>query len=363
MTTQNTISIPGILPSLVEEVKQLRDYEAERSDRQLQEKQAIESKRIAENRQALLDCLDKYAGSILRQLEISTGNPVIENSNSNWFYRFRVAHVIITLVTLQDPQINSTVGVHYEGCYFGDPETKWVDKVKLSYHLLNLVGLIVEEYQQYRLLAADLDRYNTLLEMGAIQTCRDIEFDKANLWTWPDRATLNLYKITRTKGGYYDSDRGEPYFQYEFAWSLSDRPDEKGYFDLLTLANSINTRRLKVAPNSVELFPVAKIEDVPVELMVSVNRGYEVAITSEISLHEAKWTEEQVLDYKRGIKDCDLDDLAEDDIHFVFLEHLPECPSEIPNLVVIRIKHIELGRSPCLGIQLAVEAIASSEKI
>lgn len=349
MTTKNTVSIPGIKDSLVEEVKQLRDDEAERADRQLQEKQAIESKRIAENRQALLDCLDKYAGSILRQLDSSTGNPVIENSNSNWFYRFRVAHAIITLVTLQDPQINSTVGVHCEGCYFGDPETKWVDKIKLSYHLLNLVGLIVEQYQQYRLLAADLDRYNTCLEMGAIQTCRIIAFDKANLWTWPDRATLNLYKITWTKGGY---------LQYEHGWSLSHRPDERGYFDLLTPANSINPRKLKVVPNSVELFSITSIEDVPAELMTDIYRQYDIAIASEVSIQRLKGDEEQVLSYKRELEELE----GEDYIHMVFPEYLPEYPSsDNSHLVVYKTESILLGRSPCLRIRLAAEAIAPLE--
>ena len=57
MATEHIDLIPGILSSLVEEVKQLRDDEAERTDRQLQEKQVIESKRIAESKQEFLDYL------------------------------------------------------------------------------------------------------------------------------------------------------------------------------------------------------------------------------------------------------------------------------------------------------------------
>lgn len=358
MTTEHTISIPGILPSLLEEVKKMRDHQAEEFDRQNQEKQAIESKRIAENQQALLDCLDKYAGSILRQLDLSTGDLVIENSNSNWFYRFRVAHVIITLVTLQNPQANSTLGVSIKGGYFGDSEIEWINKENLSDYLLSLVGMIIEQYQQYRFLAVELEIYNNCLRNAAQKTENDIASDKHSLWTWPDRATLDLYKITWTKGGYYDPDTREAYLQYESGWSLSDLPGDNGYFQILSDTDSI--RKLNVAPNTIELFSIAQMESVPVELMTEICRTYEVAVATELSIHEAKWTKEQVLDYKRGIERAYLDDLLENDIHIVFPEHLPKTGSdEIPDLLVLRTKIVELGRIPCLGIRLAVEAIAS----
>lgn len=80
MTTKNTVSIPGIQASLLEEVKNTRDRQAEERERQNQEKEILESKRIAESKQAFLDYLDKYAGAILRQLDFSTWTPVIENS-------------------------------------------------------------------------------------------------------------------------------------------------------------------------------------------------------------------------------------------------------------------------------------------
>ena len=351
------ISIPGILPSLLEEVKKMRDHQVEEFDRQNQEKQAIEFKRIAENRQALLNCLDKYAGSILRQLDPSTGDLIIENSNSNWFYRFRVAHVIITLVTLQDPQVNSTLGVGLKGGYFGDSEIEWIKKGNLSDYLLSLVGVITEQYQQYRFLAAELEIYNNCLRNAAQKTENDIASDKHSLWTWPDRATLDLYKITWTKGGYYDPDTREAYLQYESGWSLSDLPGDNGYFQILS--GTDNIRKLNVAPNTIELFSISQMEDVPVELMTEICKSYDIVVVPRISMCRMEWTEEQILAHKRGLERCELDEMP-DSVHILFPEYLPKIGSgEIPDLAVFGAKFAELGRVPCLGIRLAVEAIAS----
>ena len=222
--------------------------------------------------------------------------------------------------------------------------------------------MIVEQYQQYRFLAAELEIYNNCLRNAAQKTENDIASDKHSLWTWPDRATLDLYKITWTKGGYYDSDTREAYLQYESGWSLSDRPDDNGYFQLLTATNEMGTRNLNVAPNTIELLSISRLEDVPVELITEVCCTYEVAVAPELGVNVLQWTEEQVLDYKRGIEDSDLDDIPRRAIHAVLPEYLPKIGSdEIPDLLVLRTKIVELGRVPCLGIRLAVEAIASIE--
>ena len=361
MTTDNTISIPGILPSLLEESKKMRDRQAEELDRQSREKEALESKRMAESRQALLDYLDKYAGAILSQLDTSISVPVIENSWSNWHYHFRIAHTVVTL-TLPEGLHGGhcSVGVSIKGGYFGDSEIEWIDKEKLSDYLLSLVGMIVEQYQQYRFLAAELEIYNNCLRNAAQKT--ENQIDKYSLWTWPDRATLDLYKITWTKGGYYDSDTREAYLQYESGWSLSDRPDDNGYFQLLTATNEMGTRNLNVAPNTIELLSISQWESVPVELMTEVCHLFEVVVAPELGVNVLQWTEEQILDYKRGIEDSDLDDPTDDGIHIVFPEYLPKTGfDEIPDLLVLRTKIVELGRVPCLGIRLAVEAIVSIE--
>lgn len=240
-------------------------------------------------------------------------------------------------------------------------ERKWVEKEKLSDFLLILIGSIIEQYQQYHFLAAELDQYNSCLEIAARKTENDIASDKHSLWTWPDRANLNLYKITWVKGGYYDSSAArEAFFHYESGWSLSDRPDDDGYFHLLTPTNSFSFRKLKVTPTSIELFSIARVEDVPAEIMVDICHEYEVAVASELSIPETQWTEERILNYKRVLKDCDLDDL-EAAIHMVFPEHLPKnLSSEFPDLVVLRNKLIDLGKVPCLEVRLAVEAIAKN---
>lgn len=360
MTIENTVSIPGIQPSLVEVANEMRDRQLEKTDRERRDAEAAESKRLEESKQVFLEFLDKYAGDILRQLDFSTWHPIIENGTENWFYTFRVAHTTIELVTPENIHNgHCSIGVSVKGGYFGCMERKWIDKEKLSDFLLNLVGEIVEQYQQYRFLAADLDQYNADLKIAAQKTENDISSDHASIWTWPDRATLNLYKITWAKGGFYSHENNEVYFQDETGWSLSDRPDDDGYFHLLT---PTVTRKLKVIPSAIELVSVAGMEDVPVELMVKVCEEYQFAVVTEISLDEAMWTQEQILDYQRGLKNYNLDDLIEDHIHLVFPEHCPkELPSEIPYLVVFRNKYIELGQAPCLEIRLAIELIAHPE--
>jgi hypothetical protein len=353
MTIENTASIPGIQYSLLEEAKKMRDRQLEEFDRQRLEKKALEFKHIEESKQAFLDFLDKYTCAILRRLDLSTEIPVVESDSGLWLYSFRVAHTVITLAAPENLCGGKcTVGVSVVGGYFGYAERKWIDRDNLCHYLFALIGEIIEQYQKYRFWAANSDRYNSDLKVAAQKTENDIANYKHSIWTWPDHATLNLYKIIWTKGGCCSSDT-------EFGWSLSDRPDGDGYFHLLTPTNSINSRKLKVTPSAIELFTVTKSEDVPAELMVAICREFEVAIASEITLHELNWTEEQVLDYKSGLKDCPLDELTEDDIHIVSPEHLPKSPSEIPDLVVHRTQSIELGRVPCLEIRLAVEAIAS----
>ena len=360
MTTEHTISIPGILPSLLEEVKKMRDRQAEESDRQSRGKEALESKRMAESQQAFLDYLNKYAGTILGQLDTSISAPIIEGSTSNWSYGFRVAHTVITLKTPESLHGgNCTVGVSIKGGYFGDSEIEWINKEYLSDYLLSLVGMIIEQYQQYRFLAAELEIYNNCLRNAAQKTENDIASDKHSLWTWPDRTTLNLYKITWTKGGYYDPDTREAYLQYESGWSLSDNPYENGYFQLLTATNEMSTRNLNVAPNTIELFSITQVESVPVELMREVCKSYDVVIVPNISMCRMEWTEEQILAHKRTLERCELDEMP-DSVHILFPEYLPKIGSgEIPDLAVFGAKFVELGRVPCLGIRLAVEAIAS----
>lgn len=359
MTTKKIISIPGIKDSLVEEVGNIRDYEAGKLDRENKAKEALKLKRITESKEAFLEYLNKWVGTILRQLDFSTWTPVIENPMSNWSYAFRVAH---TVITLEAPESlhggNCTVSVSVKGRYSGDPEKKWIDNVKLYHYLSILICQIVEEYQQYRYLVAEIDQYNFCLRIAAQKTENDIASDKLSLWTWPDHATLDLYKITWTKGGYYDSDDEQVYLQYEHGWSLSDRPDERGYFDLLTPANSVNPRKLKVVPNSVELFSITSIEDVPAELMTDIYSRYDIAIASEVWIQQLKGDEEQVLGYKRELEELE----GEDYIHMVFPEYLPEYPpGGNSHLVVYKTKSILLGRSPCLRIRLAAEAIAPLE--
>jgi hypothetical protein len=357
MTTENTISIPGIQPFLLKKAKKMRDRQLEEFDRQRLEKETAESNRIEESKQAFLDFLDKYACDILRRLDLSTELPVVESDSAGlWLYSFRVAHTVITLAAPENLHGgNCNVGVSVVGGYFGYAARKWIDKDNLSHYLFALIGEIVEQYQKYRFLVADLVRYNSDLKVAAQKTENDIASDKHSIWTWPDRANLNLYKIIWTKGGCCRSDT-------DSGWSLSDRPDDDGYFHLLT---STITRKLKVTPSAIELFSVTKSEDVPVELMVAICPEFDVAIAPEVSIRETQWSEEQVLSYKQVANDCDLDDLgSEDDIHIVFPEHLPnyhlaEYYSQIPDLVVHRTQSIELGRSPCLEIRLAVEAIAS----
>jgi hypothetical protein len=350
MTSENTVSIPGIQPSLLEEAKKMRDLQLEELYRQRQEKEALESKRIEEGKQAFLDYLDKYAPAILRRLDLSIEIPVVEIFSGLWFYGFRVAHTVITLAAPENLHGGKcTVGVSVVGGYFGYAQRKLIDRDNLSHYLLALVGEIVEQYQKYRFLAADLDQYNSDLKVAAQKTENDIANDKHSVWTWPDRATLNLYRITWTKGGCCSSDT-------ESGWSLSDRPDNDSYFHLLT---STITRKLKITPSAIELCSVASFEDVPDELMVTIRQGYEVGIASEISIRETKWTEEEILNYKRGLEDSDLDELAaEEDIHIVLPEHLPKYSlseySQIPNLIVFGTHHVELGRVPCLEIRLAV---------
>jgi hypothetical protein len=355
MTAENTISIPGIQPSLLEEAKKMRDRQLEELDRLRQKKEALESKRIEESKQAFLEYLDKYAGSILNQLDFSTPPLDIENYDGLWVYDFTVAHTVISLAAPENLHGGKcTVGVSVKGSYFGDVKRKWIDRDNFSDYLFGLVGEIVEEYQQYRWLVVDLDQYNSELKVAAQKTENHIANDKHSVWTWSDRATLNFYKITWTKGGCCSSDT-------ESGWSLSDRPDDDGYFHLLTPTNSINPRKLKVTPSAIELFSVARSEDVPPELMVTICPEFEVAIASELTLHEVNWTEEQILAYKQGVENCPLNEITEDDIHILFPEHLPKRPSEIPDLVVYRTQSIELGRVPCLQIRQAVEAIASCE--
>lgn len=365
MTTESTISIPGIQPSLAEVAKEMRDRQAAEAYRQRQETEAAESKRLEESKQVILDFLDKYAGDILRHLDFLTWHPVIENGTGNWFYTFRVAHTTIELVTPENIHNgHCSIGISVKGGYFGYMERKWIDKEKLSDFLLTLVGEIVEQYQKYRFLAADLDQYNSDLRVAAQKTENDIASDRASIWTWPDRATLNLYKITWAKGGFYSHENNEVYFQDETGWSLSDHPDDNGYFHLLT---PTMTRKLKVTPSAIELCSVAGLEDVPAELMVEIRKGYEVAVASEISISDTKLTEAEILDYKCRLEDADLEEVeGEDDIHIVFPEHLPkyhlsEYYSQIPNLVVFRIHHVDLGQAPCLEIRPAVEAIAHTE--
>ncbi len=362
-STENTVSIPGIQPSLAEHAKTMRDRKLEEADRQRQEEEVAESKRLEESKQVFLEFLDKYAGAILRRLDVSRWHPVIENATSNWFYTFRVAHTTIELVTPENIHNgHCSIGVSVKGGYFGDAGRKWIDKENLSDYLLGLVGEIIQQYQQYRSLAADLDRYNTCLQMAARRTSRDIEKDKETVWTWPDRAILKIYKITWTKGGHYDSDTRKVYLQEESGWSLSDKTDCYGCYNFL-IPNSDNTRKINVSPSAIEHFSIASSEDVPTELMVTVRKGYEVVIAPEVTIHKTNWTQEQIFDYKQGIEDYPLDDLTGDDIiHIVFPEHLPKYSSiEIPNLLVSRIKHIDLGRVPCLEIRLAVEAIANTK--
>jgi hypothetical protein len=355
-STENTTSIFGIQPSLVEVAKKMRDRQLEEVDRQRRDAEVAESKRLEESKQVFLDFLDKYAGDILRQLDFSTSHPVIENDTSNWFYDFRVAHTVITLVTPENLHNgHCSIGVSVKGGYFGYMERKWIDKENLSDFLLSLVGKIVEQYQEYRFLAADLETYNLNLKTAAQKFL--VEATECDIWTWPDRATLNLYKIIWTKGGCCSSDT-------EFGWSLYDHPDGDGYFYLLTPTNSINSRKLKVTPSAIELFSIVRLEDVPVELIVAIRPEYEVAIASEISIRETTWSEDEILDYKRGLEYTDLDDLeGEDDIHIVFPEHLPkyhlsEYYSQIPDLIVFKKHQVYLGQVPCLEIRLAVEAIA-----
>ncbi|NJK70225.1 MAG: hypothetical protein HC786_21410 [Richelia sp. CSU_2_1] len=360
MTTQN--EVPGIQPSLLEEATKMRALNLEEADRQLKEKQSLESERLEQSKEAFLEYLDKYAGTVLRQL---TQSPVVENLAGNWLYRFNVAHVIIELATPESLHGGCChVGVSTEGGYFGDSRKReWIDTEKLSNCLLNLVGQIAEQYQKYHLLAAELKQYNDSLRIAEQKTENDIARDRAGVWSWPELAAISLYKITWTKGAFYDSNTGEACFQYESGWALSDSPDEVGYFHLLTPRNYANptigtsSRKLKITPNSIELYCVSRSADVPRELMETVYCECEVAVAKAVSIREAEWDDSQASDYKVGLKEADLDDLeGTDGIHIVFLEYLPMSPPRMPDLVVIKSKSVDLGRVPCLELRLAASA-------
>lgn len=367
MTVENTItiSIPGIQPSLVEEAKAMRDRQLAETDRQRKEKEAFEAQEWEKSKQSFLNYLDTHAGTVLRQLD---GEPTIENSCGNWFYSFDVAHAAIELSTGTRIHPSDKVGVRivkndfFESFDFCDAKTNWIENEKLTEYLLQLIGEIVEQYQKYRLLAAVLRSYNYCLDIAVKQTENDIAETKTGLWVWPDRAALTLYKIVWAKGGFLDSKTGKTHFEHESGWSLLDRPSADGYFHLLTPANAVGTRKLKINPSAIEIHVATKIEDVPKELMVTISRKCEVAIASTVSIGVAEWSKEEAIDYKRGLKDIPLEVLeGESDIRIVFPEYLPARPPSVPDLVVLATKSIELGQVPCLEVRLAIEAIANKQ--
>lgn len=121
----------------------------------------------------------------------------------------------------------------------------------LSQGLLLLIGREQEhraKQQELDLRAQESERatqeqYQRTLEaekrhLGVVdQQVRDridaqVDGAKQELWQWPDRLTLVLYKVEWFSGGYRDQD-GESCFSYASGWSLSDRLDDDGYIRLL----------------------------------------------------------------------------------------------------------------------------------